>query len=312
MKSCSSWSICSCLFVFIKWTAALFSVPIKLFMFSLMQPTETVPIFGISRCQNPWWDWDWRKDCASLDISNQKVFSFLLVIKKANKNLHIWKTEFSCQIWDPPQSLVRPYSRAQNNTSTVMPPTHWFPSRGPKPISLVFRHSPCLNLQRPSKTFIHPPRMTMTDLTPNNQFVSPLSFSPSFFPLSVVLFLPLSPSLHPLAVSWSCGLWWKSESVDCFDTAPCESNNAIPIWPWRTANSYGLLIYLYFWHITFRFGESPADRSCKHGIISLCSQDLVLPSSWSLTIRVRGQKISSKLLFSMTGWLGSLRVSFIH
>lgn len=141
-----------------------------------------------------------------------------------------------------------------------MPLTHWFPSRGPKPISLVFRHSPCLNLQWPSKTFIHPPRMTMTDLATKRSICIPLSFS--FFLLSPSLSFSLlsslfssSPSLHSLAILLMCRIWWKSERTDRFDTVACESNNAITIWPWRTANSF-VHPSIFLTHVTFHFSGS--------------------------------------------------------
>lgn len=137
-----------------------------------------------------------------------------------------------------------------------MPLTHWFPSRGPEPISLVFRHFPCLNLQWPSKTFIHPPRMTMTDLATKRSICIPLSFS--FFLLSLYispLLLSMSPSLHSLAILLMCRIWWKSESADRFDIVACESNNAITIWPWRTANLY-VHPFIFLTHVTFHFSES--------------------------------------------------------
>ena len=148
-----------------------------------------------------------------------------------------------------------------------MPLIHWFPSWGPKAISLVFRHSLCLNLQWPSKTFIHPPRMTMTDLATKRSICFPLSssFSPFLFSLSL--------SLHSLAILLMCRIWWKSGSGARFDTVACESNNAIPIWPWRTVNScVHLSIYLTY---NFSFRWKPENPSCKHRIIILYMQDLI-------------------------------------
>lgn len=159
-----------------------------------------------------------------------------------------------------------------------MPLTHWFPSRGPKPIFLVFRHSPCLNLQWPSKTFIHPPRMTMTDLATKRSICIPFSFF--FFLLSPFLSLP--PSFHSLAILLMCRIWWKSESADRFDTVACESNNAITIWPWRTANSY-VHLSMFLTHCNFSSQWKPTDHPCKHEIIILYSQNLTLQATWSLT-----------------------------
>lgn len=164
------------------------------------------------------------------------------------------------KLWTTPIAL---------HNSPYMPLTHWFPSRGPKPISLVFRHSPCLNLQWPSKTFIHPPRMTMTDLATKQSICIPLSLSPSFS-LSCFLF-SFSPSLHSLAILLMCRIWWKSESADRFDTVACESNNAITIWPWRTTNSR-VHLSVFLTCVTFHFQRKPTNPSCKHTIIILYLQ----------------------------------------
>lgn len=126
-------------------------------------------------------------DLESIHTLTQKV----IFAKKQTKHGH-FKVEFSCHIQDPSNFGQPPQPCTKQHYNTYMPLTHWFPSRGPKPISLVFRHSHCLNLQWPSKTFIHPPRMTMTDLATKRSICILLSF---FFFL-----LPLSYSLCSLFV----------------------------------------------------------------------------------------------------------------
>lgn len=165
-----------------------------------------------------------------------------------------------------------------------MPPTHWFLSRGPEPISLVFRRSLSLNLQWPSKTFIHPPGMTMTDIATKRSicifslFPSSFLFRVSFFP--PFSSLPLGPlPLHSFAVLLMCRIWWKSESADCFDTVACESNNAIAVWPWRATNSCvhpsGFLT-----RVTFHLGQSLQIIHANFVII-LYLQDSILQAVWS-------------------------------
>lgn len=159
-----------------------------------------------------------------------------------------------------PSQTLQPSPSEQNRT--YMPLAHWFPSWGPKPISLVLSRSPCLNLQRPSKTFIHPPRMTMTDLSTKQSIC---------FPLSLLLLLLVSRflfSLSPLRRVSMCRIWWKSESADSSDTAARESNNAIPFWPWRTANSY--VHQSIFLTRNLSFLRKPTDPSCKQRAIILC------------------------------------------
>lgn len=148
-----------------------------------------------------------------------------------------------------------------------MPLAHWFPSWGPKPISLVLSRSPCLNLQRPSKTFIHPPRMTMTDLSTKQSICFPLSLLLLFL-ISRFLF-SLSPPCRSPAALLMCRIWWKSESADGSDTAARESNNAIPPWPWRTANSYVHLSRFLTRNLSFL--RKPTVPSCKQRAVILCS-----------------------------------------
>lgn len=170
------------------------------------------------------------------------------------------------QLTESPQTFP-PRPPKQTLGSAYMPLAHWFPSWGPKPISLVLSRSPCLNLQRPSKTFIHPPRMTMTDLSTKQSICFPLSL---LLLLLISRFLfSLSPLRHSPAVLLMCRIWWKSESADGFDTAPRESNNAIPLWPWRTANSYVHLSRFLTHNLSFL--QKPTDPSCKQRAIILCS-----------------------------------------
>ncbi len=133
-----------------------------------------------------------------------------------------------------------------------MPLTHWLPSRGPKPISLVFRHSPCLNLQWPSKTFIHPPRMTMTDLATKRSICIPLSFF--FFSLPLLSFSLWLLHFILLLFCW-CAEYDEKVRVQ------------VALTPWHVRVTMQSLfdlgkqlirvsIYLYFWHVTFYFGGS--------------------------------------------------------
>lgn len=68
----------------------------------------------------------------------------------------------------------------QNNSGLLTCYSHRFSSRGPKPISLVFCPSPCLNLQQPSDPLILPPKMTMTDLATKQSIC--ISLTPSLIP----------------------------------------------------------------------------------------------------------------------------------
>lgn len=176
-----------------------------------------------------------------------------------------------------------------------MPLTHWFPSRGPKPISLVFRHSSCLNLHWPSKTFIHPPRMTMTDLATKRSICFPLSFSFLLLSHSLSLFSFSLCLLHfiLLLFCWCAEYDEKVRVQIALTPWACQSNNAIPIWPWRTANSY-VHLSIFLTH-NFSFQRKPTDHSCKHRITILCLQVMILQASWSLTTGIYRQKISSKL-----------------
>lgn len=167
---------------------------------------------------------------------------------KQTKHGHL-KREFSCHIQDLSNFGQPPQPCTNQQSSTYMPLTHWFPSRGPEPISLVFRQSPCLNLQWPSKTFIHPPRMTMTDLATKRSICIPFSFF--FFSLS----LPLSLCpLHFILVLF-CWCAEYDEKVRVQILVACENNNAITIWPWRTVNS-SVHLSIYLTHVTFHFSES--------------------------------------------------------
>lgn len=114
---------------------------------------------------------------------------------------------------------------------------------------------------------------------PNDQFVS-LSLFP-LLPSPSLLFLSLSPSLHSRAILLMCRIWWKSESADRFDTVACESNNAITIWPWRTANSY-VHLSLFLTHEAFHVGGKPTDHSWNQTVIILYLQHLILGAGWFL------------------------------
>lgn len=180
---------------------------------------------------------------------------FFVVMKR---HFYILKANSAFRV---PSQTLQPPSSQQKRCSAYMPLAHWFPSWGPKPISLVLSRSPCLNLQRPSKTFIHPPRMTMTDLSTKQSIC---------FPLSLLLLLPVSRflfSLSPLRRVSMCRIWWKSESADGSDTAARESNNAIPFWPWRTANSH--VHQSIFLTRNLSFLRKPTDPSCKQRAIIL-------------------------------------------
>lgn len=134
-----------------------------------------------------------------------------------------------------------------------MPLTHWFPSRGPKPISLVFRHSSCLNLHWPSKTFIHPPRMTMTDLATKRSICFPLSFSflllshsLSLFSFSFTSFSCYFVDVQNMMKKWECRSPWHREHVRVTMQSLFDLGEQL----------IHMFIYLYFWHITFHFSES--------------------------------------------------------
>lgn len=155
---------------------------------------------------------------------------------------------------ETPQTLDNPHSPAQNNTTALTCPSHIdSPPEGPNQFLLFSDTLPawtCSGHQRHSS--IRPGWLWLIS-PPNDQFVS-LSLFP-LLPSPSLLFPSLSPSLHSLAVLLMCRIWWKSESADGVDTAACESNNAITIWPWRTANSY-VHLSLCLTHGTFHVGES--------------------------------------------------------
>lgn len=120
----------------------------------------------------------------------------ILAIQKQTEHGH-FKRKFSCHFQDPSNFRQPPQPCKKNSSRALKCPSHIDSfSQGPKPISLVFRHSPSLNLQWPSKTFIHPPRMTMTDLATKRSICICSVFLHFFlFYVCVALFFPSFSSL---------------------------------------------------------------------------------------------------------------------
>lgn len=164
------------------------------------------------------------------------------------------------------ESLFKLYNPPNKTAAALTCPSHIdSPPEGPNQFLLFWVALPawtCSGHQRHSS--IRPGWLWLI-YPPNNQFVS----------LSLLLLLLVSRflfSLSPLrrlpAVVTMCGIWWKSESADGSDTAARESNNAIPFWPWRTANSH--VHQSIFLTRNLSFLRKPTDPSCKQRAIILC------------------------------------------
>lgn len=134
------------------------------------------------------------------------------------------------------------------------------PPGGPNQFLLFLRRSPCLDLQRPWQTFIHPPGMTMTDLNTKRSICFPsFYFSPSVLPPSCP---PPPPSPAFVSFNFILPLFVRFEQTMMKKWRLPDCNNAIPVWPWRAANSFRLFIYLYSLTYNFSFGVG-AHRSLR-------------------------------------------------
>lgn len=146
-----------------------------------------------------------------------------------------------------------------------MPLAHWFPvPRAPTNFSCF----QTLSLAEPAVaiTDIHPSAEDDYDWSHQPTINLYLSLFLSSFLFVFLLLPPFFPPFGlcfiPCAVLLMCRIWWKSECAGHFDTAPCESNKAITIWPWRTANLY-VHLSIFLTRVTFHSAISKAYRSFK-------------------------------------------------
>lgn len=160
------------------------------------------------------------------------------------------------EVWHKQRTLssyFQPYTNHQ--LSPYLPLKPWIPSRGTGEVGQTnfswFQPPSCLNLQWPSETFIHPNRVTMTDLSSTRSIC--ISFSlVFFFSLCLIDPLPLphspSSSFHRLAVLLMCRIWWKSEAADGF-LSPCCVRVTTQSLSDLGKQLIPTFIYLFLWHV---------------------------------------------------------------